>query len=370
MSAQNVGAGSQVQTAPPKSQVSLALSGGGVRAMAFHLGVLSYMAEKGWLDRVVRISSVSGGTLVTGLIFSVNSGRWPSNRAEFDQVLAKVRAIMCSTDLRWAALKHLLHPFNWRFVLSRANLIERAIRSTWKVDEHLADLPPVPVWSINGTAAEDGKRFRFKLDEMGDYGLGYAKHRVRLSTAMAVSAAFPGGIGPLTIRTSHFRWVNRPFGAPESQDKPWKPEFKKLHLYDGGVYDNLGLESFFDVGKGKSKNGNDVIIVSDAGAPLKRGFSVWALNPFRFKRISDIMSDQVRSLRVRPFATFLQKVSAGAYLAMDNKLIAQDLSPDARLTCAFPTDLCKLTLAQLDAMVRHGYAVAQAVNANYPWNIK
>lgn len=337
--------------------------------MAFHMGVLRYLSDKSWLDRVVRISSVSGGSLITGLIFSANGGRWPNSQAEFNQVLSKVRDIMCSTDLRWSALKHLRNPANLRFLLSRANLVERAIRSAWKVEMHLADLPQTPVWSINGTAAEDGKRFRFRFDEMGGYGLGYAKLRVHLSTAMAVSAAFPGGIGPLTIKTSHYKWMNRPYGAPASEDKPWTPEFKKLHLYDGGVYDNLGLEPFFDAGKCESKHPGDVIIVSDAGAPLGRGFSLWALNPFRFKRISDIMSDQVRSLRVRPFATYMQKIGAGAYLAMDNKLIPRESNADARLTSDFPTDLCKLTTAQFDAMVRHGYAVAEAVDKRYPWNV-
>ncbi|WP_093055478.1 patatin-like phospholipase family protein [Variovorax sp. YR634] len=353
-----------------KSEVSLALSGGGVRAMAFHMGVLCYLSDKGWLDRVVRISSVSGGSLITGLIFSANGEKWPTSQPEFDQVLAKVRSIMCSTDLRWAAAKYLYWPPNWRFLLSRANLVERAIQSAWNVQKYLDELPELPAWSINGTVAEDGKRFRFKSDGMGDYEFGYARVRMRLSTALAVSAAFPGGIGPLTIKTRLYTWMKRPYGALPSADRPWTPAFKRLHLYDGGVYDNLGLESLFDAGKGMSKNGNDVIIVSDAGAPLERGFSLWALNPFRFKRISDIMSDQIRSLRVRPLVEHLKRTKVGAYLQMDNALIPKGKSADALLTCSFPTDLCKLTPAQFDAMTRHGYAVAEAVDRAYPWNVQ
>lgn len=352
-----------------KSQISLALSGGGVRAMAFHMGVLRFLAERGWLDRVTHISTVSGGSLVTGLIFTVNERKWPSSASEFDHVLAKVRTVMCSTDLRWAAAKQLLWPHNWRFLLSRANLVEGAIQNYWGVRHHLDELPQLPVWSINGTTAEDGKRFRFKLDRMGDYDLGYAKVRVRLSTALAVSAAFPGGIGPLSIKTADYTWLKRPWNAPLCAEKPVKPEFKKLHLYDGGVYDNLGLEAMFDAGTSAPKAGQDVIIVSDAGAPLRRGFSIWALSPFRFKRISDIMSDQIRSLRVRPLVEYLKRVGAGAYLQMENVLVPLPGNADAQLTCRFPTDLSKLTPAQFDAMSRHGYAVAAAVNEKYPFNV-
>lgn len=339
--------------------------------MAFHMGVLQYLADKNWLDRVVRISTVSGGSLVTGLVFTVNGGRWPTTRGEFIQVHDKVRTLLCSKSLVWAAARYLLWPPNWRFLLSRANLVERAIRSSWGVEQHLDELPPVPVWSINGTAAEDGKRFRFKLDAMGDYSMGYAKVRVRLSMAMAVSAAFPGGIGPFTIKTSKYTWTKRPsWDAPQSSEQTVNVPFKKLHLYDGGVYDNLGLESLFDAGKGTSKYENDVIIVSDAGAPLERGFSLWALNPFRFKRVSDIMSDQIRSLRVRPLVEHLKTNRRGAYLQMDNALTPRSSSPDAEFTCSFKTSLRKLSSAEFDSMARHGRAVAAAVDSKFPFGVR
>jgi len=339
--------------------------------MAFHMGVLHYLADKDWLDRVVRISTVSGGSLVTGLVFAVNGGKWPSSRGEFIQVHDEVRALMCSKSLVWAAATYLLCPQNWRFLLSRANLVERAIRNSWGVERYLDELPQVPVWSINGTAAEDGKRFRFKLDGMGDYAIGYAKVRVRVSMAMAVSAAFPGGIGPFTIKTSKYTWMKRrSWDAPQSSEQTVSVPFTKLHLYDGGVYDNLGLESLFDAGKGTPKYENDVIIVSDAGAPLEQGFSLWALNPFRFKRVSDIMSDQIRSLRVRPLVEHIKKSRLGAYLQMDNPLIQRASSPDAELTCSFKTSLRKLSPAQFDAMSRHGRAVAAAVDSRYPFGVR
>lgn len=40
---------------------ALCLSGGGYRAMLFHIGVLWRLNEIGWLPKLDRISSVSGG---------------------------------------------------------------------------------------------------------------------------------------------------------------------------------------------------------------------------------------------------------------------------------------------------------------------
>lgn len=89
------------------------------------------------------------------------------------------------------------------------------------------------------------------------------------------------------------------------------PPYKKLHLYDGGLYDNLGLEPLFDVGSQSFKHDEDVnltyLLVSDGGAPLTRQTIPHPLNPFRFKRIADIALDQTRALRVRSFTNFVIK---------------------------------------------------------------
>ena len=56
--------------APPVSQsrdVALGLSGGGFRAVAFHLGCLRALHDRGLLDRVHLISAVSGGSLLAAM---------------------------------------------------------------------------------------------------------------------------------------------------------------------------------------------------------------------------------------------------------------------------------------------------------------
>jgi hypothetical protein len=119
----------------------------------------------------------------------------------------------------------------------------------------LADLPQAPEWSINGTTAENGKRFRFKRHDIGDYTLGYASaERFPLASALAVSAAFPGGFGPLTLDACRFEWRRRSWNDPPEAARPVDVPYRKLHLYDGGVYDNMGLEPFFDAGRQRPKH--------------------------------------------------------------------------------------------------------------------
>ena len=51
---------------PPDPTSALCLSGGGYRAMVFHIGVLWRLYETGLLQNIKRISSVSGGSITAG----------------------------------------------------------------------------------------------------------------------------------------------------------------------------------------------------------------------------------------------------------------------------------------------------------------
>src|SRR5947209_6115582 len=56
------------KTKPPIPGIALCLSGGGYRAMVFHIGVLWRLNELGYLKRLARISSVSGGSITAGML--------------------------------------------------------------------------------------------------------------------------------------------------------------------------------------------------------------------------------------------------------------------------------------------------------------
>lgn len=369
--------------------IGLALSGGGVRAAAFHSGVLKYMAEEGMLENVTQISSVSGGSLFVGLVYSSNAYQWPSSEKYLKTSLAHVRKLLTKTNLQYRAVaKLILWPPNWRFVLSRANVIAETLESLWNIDATVGQIPHSPSWSINGTTAETGKRFRFKDSRMGDYVLGYADIAFfPLSKALAVSAAFPGGVGPLAIKSTSFNWHEHEDFVSEDKSRLLAPRFKRIHLYDGGLYDNLGLEPLFDLGEQtfKCRKGVSVskVILSDGGAPLRNTSIPGQLNPFRFHRMMDIMSDQQRALRVRSFVGFLKTNNeCGAYLQLGSDakknitkygegyknqpmlLSSPWLNAEQiKSASAYPTNLKRMSIKDFDLLSKHGYETAK-------WNLE
>lgn len=368
----------------PEWRMGLALSGGGVRAVAFHAGVLRWLAEKRLFEKVVHISSVSGGSLLAGLIFRLADNQWPSSEYYLSNVLPNVRRLLTTKSLQFDMFFRLFfNPLNWRFVLSRANVLAISIRSLWDIQGTLRDLRQNPVWSINGTTAEDGRRFRFKKGTMGDYEIGYAAAATfKIAEAMAMSAAFPGGIGPLTVQADLYEWFKRDGWDANIPEQKVSPSHEILHLYDGGVYDNLGMETFFDIGKQVFKTELtvpiDFLLVADAGARFSRKEIPGPLHFGRLMRVVDIISDQTRALRIRSFVNFLTKnPSSGMYLQIGSKpvyCIRQYAKPEevekiernhdwlsdyeVSIAADYKTNLCRMSPEKFDLIEQHGYQTA------------
>ncbi len=354
--------------------IGLALSGGGVRAIGFHAGALLELARMGQMGQIVHASTVSGGSLFTGLVFHFAGYRWPTDAEYVRDVFPRIRTHITTTSLQRDAIFRLLaNPANWRHIASRANVVAQSLEGCWGISGSLGNLPSTPVWSINGSCSESGRRFRFKSAEMGDYESGYA-HAARfpLSAAMAVSAAFPGGIGPLAIDTSHYTWQKKPTWDAAAR-MPHRPTFEKLHIYDGGVYDNLGIEPLFDVGKQRLRKPEagdstsptiDYLVVSDAGLAYQRHRLPHPLNPLRLKRVADLAFDQVRALRIRSLMNFLDaNPSAGCLVPIGTSMPKGEtvgesddhLSADSvRVAAMIGTSLSRLSVEEFDLLARHG----------------
>jgi NTE family protein len=375
----------------PNKAFGLALSGGGVRAAAFHAGVLRYFAERKWLENIEHISSVSGGSLFVGLVFHHADTHWPDSETYLKEVFPRFRQTLTTLSLQGAAIKKLvLNPLNWRFALSRANIMAQTIQDVWGVKTALRALDARPVWSINCSTGETGHRYRFRNGTMGDYESGCADiGNFSLASAMASSAAFPGGIGPLTIETKKFHWMKRK-QWDDGEPEPFQPPFKQLHLYDGGLYDNLGVEPLFDSGQQSLKEDAalptkiNYLLVSDSEAPLTRQPIPGPLNPFRLERIIDIGLGQCRALHVRAFVNFLRlNPTSGAYagigtaavasirkFATGREAIAEALlkqtwlsAAEARQAATYSTNLKRLDEAMFDLLQRHGYETVK-------WNVE
>lgn len=350
-----------------------------MRAVAFHAGVFRWLAERSLLEQVQQVSSVSGGSLFVGLVFHLSGGSWPDSATYLQKVYPAVQRTLTGTSLQSHALLRLIvDPRRWRHWMSRADMVAISLRDAWDISLTLGDLPPSPVWTINGTTAETGRRFRFKGSNGGDYRLGYADFSdLPLAQALAVSAAFPGGIGPLTIDASTRTW-GRHSDAPDNWGR--MPTPARLHLYDGGVYDNLGLEPLVDLASQSIKGtgpGSAVVVCSDAGAPWEESELPGPLSWRRMYRIAGIAFEQVRALRVRCFMHMLaESPGSGAYLQIgsvpEDKLAQYAPSRDSvefpggwlareevSRAAKYATSLRRMRAADFELVSRHGYETAR-----------
>lgn len=71
-----------------EQKIGLALSGGGARAMAFHLGCMRALHDRGILTRVSVLSSVSGGSVI-GALWAYSDGSFEDFEVEVRQYLKK-----------------------------------------------------------------------------------------------------------------------------------------------------------------------------------------------------------------------------------------------------------------------------------------
>jgi NTE family protein len=209
--------------------IGLALSGGGARAIAFHLGCLRALNQLGLLDRVAVLSTVSGGSVI-GAYFHAYQGDFPSFEAKIRDVLAEglvkpMRAkffgtlgikiiaafigigivaacvalikmsLKCLSLIapRWLSshserldIRSPLHRF-----ASRTTLLEGALDVLFK-GACLSDLPRQPHLVINATELRTGSAFRFGTLESGSWRWGKLhRNAVSVAHAVAASAAYP-----------------------------------------------------------------------------------------------------------------------------------------------------------------------------------
>jgi NTE family protein len=165
-----------------------------------------------------------------------------------------------------------------------------------------------PKFIFYATNLQTGRSFRFRQDMIADYVLGVCSDTdVALAFAVAASSAFPPVFSPIELETDPKKWS-------KGSDVPNIDALREnIMLSDGGVYDNMGLESLVD--------NADIVLVSDAGSRMEieedpHGDAVRQLG-----RVRDILIDQTRALRKRWLITeFEAKRKRGAYWGIGTKI--------------------------------------------------
>ena len=220
---------------PGRLPLAVTLSGGGFRATLAGLGTLRFLADAGLLGDVRWVSSVSGGSVANGVLAvsmpDLRSGEF--TREAFDAAVVRPFVDQISAQ----SLKGRLLRNAWKLVGSRTRteLLAEEFDELFLHDLLLEDLDPDVRFIINAADTSTGVRFGFERDVLGDYVVGQiptAGTRLRLSTAVAASAAVPGPFPPLT-----------PKGLPQFPCQ----QGRTIRLVDGGAYDNMGLEPVDDL---------------------------------------------------------------------------------------------------------------------------
>ena len=256
------------EVAPTK--IGLALSGGGSRAIAFHLGCLRALNRLGLLDRVTVLSTVSGGSVIGAYFHSYfygNGGDFASFEANIRFLLRRgfvgpmCRKLLSLLGIKVVAtfamvgivalgvtlIKTLIKVARWitpralaahfeqfeirsplhRFA-SRTTLLEAALNDLLFKGAALSDLPAQPHLVINATELRTGSAFRFGTKESGSWRWGRIhRNDASVAHAVATSAAYPLFL-PAFDETLTF-------------EKDGAIKASRVILTDGGIYDNLGL---------------------------------------------------------------------------------------------------------------------------------
>jgi NTE family protein len=288
------------EAVPP--QIGLALSGGGSRAIAFHLGCLRALNQLGLLDRVAVLSTVSGGSVIGACFhahFYARGGDFASFEANIRALLARglarpmCRKLFSLLGVKVAAafatigivalgvtlIKMLIKVASWvtpralamhferlevrsplhRFA-SQTTLLEAVLNDMLFDGASLNDLPSQPHLVINATELRTGSAFRFSTKESGSWRWGKLhRNDTTVAHAVAASAAYPLFL-PAFDETLTF-------------ERDGVLKAGRVILTDGGIYDNLGLGCLWpDRSSDVSLNVTpvDTIICCSAGYGLRQ----------------------------------------------------------------------------------------------------
>ena len=249
------------------ARIGLALSGGGYRAAAFHLGALDQLHRLGLLDRVTMLSTVSGGTF-TGLVFAMSQ----VTGEPFEQARDRFVHFLTEENLLAAGLAQLRRgasdiPSGRRSLIAAlAQVYSETLLShegrPWRLAElQDADIP-LQEAVFNATELRYGEAFRFQRSHREDAVMGSRRiplpaevaGAVRLGDVLAASSAFPGGFEPLEF-PGDFAW-------PQGEPPPDLPAGTRCALSDGGVFDNQGIAALL-AADGRSPEDLDLFVISD-----------------------------------------------------------------------------------------------------------
>ncbi len=226
-----------------KRGVGIALSGGGSRAIAFHYGVIEALHELKIDQKIDVISAISGGAVI-GALWNLYSKDWGTFSAKIELILRD--------GLESSVIDKLLHPVLFILTICKlgidvdvfADALDKKIFDSIR----LSDIPDNPLLILNATELKTGTNFKFSKGVCGSYKTTRCPLELRLSQAVACSAAYP------------LVFSVKKLSLNEAED---------VYLTDGGAYDCLGANALMPDKDEKSIliQNCETVIISDASFP-------------------------------------------------------------------------------------------------------
>jgi predicted acylesterase/phospholipase RssA len=262
----------------PETEFLVATSGGGQRAAAFTMGVLAelerlgeYSSRRSSFNALAEIdyfSSVSGGAWATGAYItsllefqSYNSSQYSLTQLELEKIESRIRKLEMS--------------FSSNCLISKIdNNITSIDGRSIKLGDIFVDksqTPTVPYAFYNSTIQSTHGPFVFekshilkhKIKKFNYCGksniIDFDVNNIPLSVAVGTSSSVPG-----------FRFTQA--HSLKCEDEDMKGSFicsenrQFMHLFDGGVFDNLGYKTGIEVLSQTGQKKNKVMLVIDANA--------------------------------------------------------------------------------------------------------
>lgn len=318
--------------------LALALSGGGYRAMLFHVGTLRRLNDSGLLPRLRIVSSVSGGSITAAFLAS----RWKKlrfdengkvDRRVFEAIIEEPLRKLADTTLDIASVSVGLLPLT-TVAQQQVQQLDTILFDSIKLsaiaseETEISGVPskgyhpaPRPAFIINATSLQTGERWQFHGTAMGGPQTHWTDPgETLLSEAVAASSGFPPVLSPVRIDVKKNEGVpvewhdcnsfeHNPYGI-DQRIEPGKAIPRddlssyrdSIYLVDGGVRDNLGLAPIVQINRlrqlRRSPKGFLVTLVSDGGQSYDLDPAPSAFWPSQLLRIVGIAMSEPDELRV------------------------------------------------------------------------
>ena len=373
--------------------VGLALSGGGSRAIAFHLGCLRALRDLDLLDRLQVISSVSGGSVISAM-YAYSDDPFPAFEARVVRLLGQgfhrdifrqvfrlgstrkfirvhfVASVCFIIRIFHHLARAVIPPTKFSRIsqpvertYSRTEAFKEVIAKSMFGDTIVRDVSRESLNTvINATELRTGSAFRFGSRQSGCWRFGtIAPEDALLADAVVASAAYPVCLPALDRKYCFVK--NGQVSSPT-----------RVLITDGGVFENLGV-SPMEPGRMASISTNvfdpEYIICCDAGAGLFDDDSYptrWHTRMSRsFLTVFRKVQDATRK-RLHYFADDGQ-ISGFAlcYLGQKDEAlpwIPADL-PARDEVRHYPTDFAAMSKADIDRLALRGEVLTRLLVAYY-----